>query len=427
MLPRRLLGLALALLAWLCVPAATAEARRGACVIGVPGPTCEVWTGTVKTVGDGDTLDVDVHHDGTRRARRIRVSGIQAMEQTEYRADRRTGECHAVDATLRFEGLVRRSRRRVRLSAADPGTSSRGRLVRHVAVRIGGRWRDVGTIQVTEGRALWWPLRAEAAPNAAYALWTQQAAARQLGLFDPDGCGPGPSAASPLQLWANWDADGDDGANPGGEWVKVRNLDPVNPVALGGWWVRDSSLRRYVFPPSAVLAPGATLTVDVGSDGDDVDTFAWGLREPVFDNVTRNAAAMGDGAYLFDPLGNVRASMIYPCYVACTDPLEGAVAIDVQFRGAEQVRLTNVSASAVDLGGRLLRSPPYAYHLQPGTVLAPGETLRLDVRGAPEDDLALRKSWGLANPILDNDGDVVELATYTDLTLACAAWGERSC
>ena len=77
------------------------------------------------------------------------------------------------------------------------------------------------------------------------------------GLYDPDACGVGPSAASPLKLWVNWDADGRDTSNPSGEWVKIRNLDPVNPVPLGGWYLRDSGLRRFTFPASAVVAPGA--------------------------------------------------------------------------------------------------------------------------------------------------------------------------
>jgi hypothetical protein len=32
------------------------------------------------------------------------------------------------------------------------------------------------------------------------------------------------------------------------EWVKVLNPSAA-PVSLAGWWVRDSALRRYVFPP----------------------------------------------------------------------------------------------------------------------------------------------------------------------------------
>src|SRR5215210_76650 len=130
------------------LPAAAAHAKRGACVVGVPGPGCQVWSGTVRSVNDGDTMDVDVDGDGTARTRRIRFAGVQAMEQTAYAAHKRQGDCHAVEATERLEWLVRRSHWRVRLSAEDPETMSRGRFVRSVAVRPGkrGHWRDVGTI-----------------------------------------------------------------------------------------------------------------------------------------------------------------------------------------------------------------------------------------------------------------------------------------
>src|ERR687893_1936 len=280
---------------------AAAHAKRGACVVGVPGPGCDVWTGKVRSVNDGDTMDVDVDGDGTTRSRRIRFAGVQAMEQTAYAARRRAGDCHAVEATERLEQLVRRSRWRVRLAAEDPQTMSRGRFVRTVAVRSGGRWRDVGTILLREGLGLWWGSWSESAPNATYSVLVQQAIAAGRGLFDPDACGVGPSAASPLQLRVNWDADGDDTANPSGEWVKVRNLDPVNAVALGGWYLRDSGLRRYTFPAHAAIPPGGEITLDED--------------------------AMGDGAYLFDPLGNVRATMVYPCRFQCSDPLQGAVGL----------------------------------------------------------------------------------------------------
>lgn len=406
---------------------AGAQAARGACVAGQPGPSCEVWTGLVVSVNDGDTIDVDIAGDGTTLARRVRITGIQTMEQTAYSARRRVGACHAVEATLRLEGLIRRGRgAAVRLSAQSRDSMAGNRLLRTVAVRARGRWRDVGTTMVREGRALWLPWSAESAPNAAYRALTQRAIAARRGLFDPDACGVGPSAASPLALWVNWDADGDDRTNPAGEWVKVRNLDPVNPVALGGWYLRDSGLRRYTFPAAATIAPGAAVTVFVGHAG--AGELNWGLDYPVFQNATYDEKRMGDGAYLFDPLGNVRAQMVYPCGDGCTDPAQGAVAVSVDPAvRRESVALTNMTAAPVDLEGYLLKSAPYSYHLGAGAVLPPGATMRVLVGGAREDDTALEKHWGLAWPILRNDGDVVRLGTYADVTVACAAWGDRSC
>jgi endonuclease YncB( thermonuclease family) len=424
---RPCLAIALLLVALGALPAA-AHGARGACVVGLPGPGCEVWTGKVVSVNDGDTMDVDVIGDGTTRARRIRFTGIQAMELTAYSLRHRAGDCHAVEATQRLERLIRRSRGLVRLAAEDPETMSRGRYVRTVAVRLRGRWRDVGTMMLSEGRALWWGSWAESAPNARYSVLVQQSIAAQRGLFDPDACGVGPNAASLLRLWVNWDADGDDTANPSGEWVKIRNLDPVNPVPLGGWYVRDSGLRRYTFPAHAVIAPGGVVTVDVGREGDEQTVFSWGLRDPVFENATHDEDAMGDGAYLFDPLGNIRASMVYPCRVACSDSLQGAVDVGADPHGRrEAVFITNRTAGDIDLDGYVLKSPPQSYHFPAGSVIPAGGSMRVQVTGQPENDEPLNRSWGFAKPILRNAGDLVKLVTYTDITLACAAWGDKSC
>ena len=407
---------------------AAADAARGPCVAGLPGRTCDVWIAEVRSVNDGDTMDVDVRGDGTTASRRIRFAGVQAMEQTAYAQRHRQGYCHAVEATERVERLVRRSKGIVRLAAQDPLSMSQRRYIRTVAVRVHRRWTDVGTILMREGRALWWPSWRESATNLSYGTLIQRAIAAGRGLFDPDGCGVGPSPTSPLALTVNWDAEGADNSNPSGEWVKVRNLDPVNPVALGDWHLRDSGLRSYVFPPQAVVPPGGSLTVNVGTFGDDATTFPWGLRAPVFSNVTHDEIAMGDGAYLFDPVGNVRASMVYPCRWQCADALQGAVALSATPNGRrESVTVTNVAAGPIDLDGHVLRSPPQSYHFGPGSVLAPGASMRIQVVGDPADDTALQKRWGYAKPILRDAGDVVKLSTYTDITLACAAWGDKSC
>jgi endonuclease YncB( thermonuclease family) len=418
-------ALLIAFLLLLALPA-VADARRGACVAGRPGPTCTVWTGKAVSVNDGDTLDVDVARDGSRRAVRVRLAGVQAMEQSGYSSRSRVGDCHAVDATLRLEQLVRRSRGLVRLSADDPESRSRGRFIRSLAVRSGGGWRDVGAIMIREGRALWWASRHESAPNRRYSALLQEVIAAQRGLFDPDACGVGPSAASPLKLWVNWDADGDDTANASGEWVKLRNLDPANPVPLGGWHLRDSGLRRFTFPADAAIPPGGVVTVNVGSGGAGV--FGWGLSDPVFENASDDEHAMGDGAYLFDTLGNVRASMVYPCRGICFDPAEGSVAVTADPTGRrESITLENLTAGPLDLDGYVLKSPPYSYALENGAVLPPGGSLRIETLGDPADDAPLERYWGFARPILRNGGDVARLATYTDITLACTAWGDRSC
>ena len=71
--------------------------------------------------------------------------------------------------------------------------------------------------------------------------------------------------------------------------------------------MRDSALRRYVFPDWATLPPGESLTVYVGAGTDTWTEFFWDQRKPIFENPTGGERAMGDGAYLFDPQGDLRA------------------------------------------------------------------------------------------------------------------------
>jgi endonuclease YncB( thermonuclease family) len=421
----RLLGLALAIA--LLLPA-SAAARSGSCLVSGGGPRCTVWTGKVVNVGDADTIDVDV--DGDRRGSiRVRVTGIQAMEQRVYSTipSRRRGECHALDATARMEQLLRAGGNTVRLAAQDPRSRSGRRWRRSVAVRSGGRWRDVGRVLIEEGHALWLPNSVEWAWNASYSVLAERAADRGENLWSPESCGAGPEPDANLRVWANWDADGRDDRNVNGEWITVRNLDPLADVPLAGWWVRDSYLRRFTFPRNTVVPAGGEVTVYMGLGTPTRTDFYWGLRYPAFENATHDARAMGDGAYLFDPQGDLRHWMTYPCRDACDDPNAGAIELRAQPRRPETVTLRNVSGFSVDLDGYRLENQPYGYAFAPGSVIEPGETLTVEIGDSQDPDTRLRKHWFRNGFILDDAGDVVRLESFDEIGLACDAWGSRSC
>ena len=287
------------------------SASTGKCVPGKGwSPTCTFWTGKVTFVADGDTIDVDIAGDGTHRAQRVRFTGVNAMELSVYShtRSRRRGECHGVAATNRLEQLIRRSRWRVRLAAQDARSHSNVRLRRQISIRLHGKWVDVGRMLLAEGHALWLPGRSEWAWNRSYAVVAQQAAARGQRLYDPAGCGAGPAAS--LAMTINYDAPGNDHDNIDGEWATIRNTGSP-PVSLHRWWFRDSDLRRYTFPASAVIPAGGTITLRMGRGSDMRDTYHWGLTTPPLDNPTGDDKALGDGGYLFDPRGNLRAWVIY--------------------------------------------------------------------------------------------------------------------
>lgn len=410
-------------------PDAAAAAWTGPCLVRGASETCTIWSGKVTYVGDGDTVYVDVAGDGTRATEHVRLTGINAMEQSVYSrtAENRQGDCHALEATARLEELIERSRGRVRLIALDPASHSGSRPRRALAVKSRGRWIDAGRRLLAEGHALWLPNRSEWLWNRDYNLLAQRAAAKGIGLWNPGRCAPGPSEVSPLQVLVNADADGADGDNLNGEWMKVRNLDPVNAVPLGGWWVRDSALRRYTFPDWLTLPPGETVTVRVGEGVDSFTELFWGLRSPAFENVSQGVRNMGDGAYLFDPDGDLRSWQLYPCRVNCVDPNAGAITISAKVRGREHVLLRNVAAWPIDLTAYRLESRPFSYTFSGDSVLQPGEELRIVVEGDPAQDTRLRRSWGETGPILNNRGDTLRLATFTGIELGCYAFGEAVC
>jgi len=287
-----------------------AAPASGPCTPDPGSPPCLFSYGRVTFVADGDTIDVRVRGSGVHR---IRLTGINAMEQTRYShyASRRRGHCHALAATSRLQQLIRAGHGRVRLAAQNPASVAGTRLRRQASVFIGGRWVDTGEVLVAEGHALWLPNGIEYAWNRAYSRASEHAAAHRLRLFDPRGCGAGPSAGVEPRLRLRWDARGNDAANVNGEWARIVNPSG-HPLRLAGWSFRDSSARSLVFPRGAVVPPHRSVTVHVGHGTADGRRYFWGLPGPAFENASGGARALGDGAYLFDPRGNLRAFHIYP-------------------------------------------------------------------------------------------------------------------
>ncbi|MEA2448721.1 MAG: competence protein ComEC [Thermoleophilaceae bacterium] len=425
--------LMLVLAALVAAPVARAQAPptgAGPCPQGEARASCFLWTGKVTFIGDGDTLSVDLDGDGTKKPVRVRMTGINAPEETVYtnRPEDRVGECHANDATARLEELVNSANGRVQLAAIDPASMSHSRLRRAVSIRIHSGWRDLGRVMVNEGYALFLPSRHEWAWNKSYGKLAQESAARYDGIWNSVACAFGPPAS--IRFWVNPDPEGNDGNDANGEWFKVKNLDPANALDISGWRARDSDNRGYAFPPGTVIAPGATITLYVGIGTNTGTDFFWGLSHPILDNV-RADRYLGDGAYLFDLDGDMRSAVQYPCRYRCYDFALGAVALHAAYkRSKEFVTLSNRGERALDLEGyRLASAPPAAssYVLGPDSVLAPGEQLTLHVKGDPAGDTHLDRYWGKTRTILGNAGDKVELKSPRWVEIACTAWGNQSC
>jgi micrococcal nuclease len=290
--------------------------------------------GTVTYVADGDTIDVaidgtssDPDHNG-EPGTRIRFLGTQALELYTYHQDlnRVTGECHAVEAAKLLKSLLVSADgtgKRVRLTARDSSSTNLGRLARFVAVKgSDGAWHDVGEIMIRDGQAIPSYQKTEYTWNEKYRELSEAAAAQGVGIWDTDYCGRGPVAN--LSVRVNWDAAGNDSTNVNGEYIKITNKGTA-AVSLAHWWVRDSATRKsstvlaskrgYIFPSDAKVAAGASVYVHVGiaPAKPAAGRFYFGLRSPIFENVTGSPSYLGDGAYLFDPQGDLRGWQQYPC------------------------------------------------------------------------------------------------------------------
>ncbi|AEV86446.1 nuclease [Actinoplanes sp. SE50] len=378
---RRLATLAAGVLLGLGLPV-PARAATVACGPAADSPRCTVWMGRVAWVPDGDTLIVTVN--GTKTARSIRLIGVQAMEQHTYspRPANRTGECHALEATARVEHLVRAGGGVVRLTAQDARSTSRGRPLRSIAVRINGRWVDIGQDLIKRGYALWLPFAGEWAWDAAYARAQATASTRSTGMWNDHYCGTGPAAS--MTVWAN--TQGHEG-----EFVRIGNTGR-RAVDLTGWWVRDSGLRRYTFRRGTVVPAGGHVYVHVGKGRDTVTDRYWGLNGQIFTNPDPARHALGDGAYLFDPQGDLRESFLYPCPLRCASPLTGKVTLRPE-NGA--IALVNTGSAAVNLQGHMLVAERWQHRFDEKTLLQPGEALSFARR--PTMRLQTADMWTVAS------------------------------
>jgi endonuclease YncB( thermonuclease family) len=401
-----------------------AGAYTGPCT-GHSGPRCHFWIATLSRYEDGDTIAVRLGG----RIKTIRFVGVQAMEQSVYsnnHPERRRGECHALEATARVEQLIKQSHGRIRLAAQHPSSDSLGRLRRSVAVSIGGHWHDLGETLMAEGHTLWLASETEIAWNERYNELGQEAAARQVGIWNPTHCGVGPSQQVPLRLWVSWDPLSADFEHINGEFIKVQNLSATDSISLGHWWVRDSALRRFTFPAGTVLSPGETATLYAGHGRASANDFYWGLSEAPFQNAG-NSKHVGDGGYLFDPHGDLRASMVYPCAFACTSPDQGAIRVLAHPTKPESVRFANVSTHAVDLYGYAMWIGGSSYPFGTNSVLLPGQVMTVNFAGDPSLDSHFVRFWGLDRYMLPDSGGWVRLSTFSGITLGCDAWGSEHC
>lgn len=460
---RTLFGLLIAVVTALSV-APAASAARGPCIPGYSSAKCITWEAKIGVVDDGDTVQARIKKGSTLGPRQsVRVNGLQAMEILNYsHGAKRSGHCNAVKASARLAQLVQG--KMVRLTAVKANSAAVGerfRLRRSISFKQGGKWVDAGAIMIQEGWALPFPNQDEWASNGPYIKLAQEAALRGRNLWNPKACGTGPAASNPLVLKVKWDAEDVDSNNLNGEWVRITN-NGVTPMSLGGWSLRDSHFRgskktgpakgRGLMLPNAVVPAGGSIRVHVGRGSNSATDLYWGLGESIFGNATNDKHMIGDGAYLFDPKGNLRAHSIYPCRVNCSDPLAGKVQVTARYNGVEYewIYVKNTSAAPISLYQYELESSPWFYEFNQDDIVLPGKSVVVWIdkptrtvpprNGAPaivptrpgllpfgDTQPNGFRSWGHSEPLLSDNKDVVTLRNPGGMPVTCDAWGGEKC
>ena len=242
----------------------------------VPPPP-DGTTAEVILVWDGDSMRVEI--DGT--VDEVRLVGINAPEQDE---------CYGEAARQTLIDLVG-GRSVTLLSAGGDERDRFGRLLFYVAVDD----LTVNESMVESGNAL--ALQGGHPLEATYTTLGDTAHEAGRGMWAADACGT--RATDEIRIAdIFYDAPGNDGENPSGEWVLVENTGTA-PTDLSGWILRDeSSSHRFTFPEGLVLGEGDAVRIVSGCYPAETGVLAWCAGGAVWNNA-------GDTAILQTPEGTV--------------------------------------------------------------------------------------------------------------------------
>jgi hypothetical protein len=207
---------------------------------------------------------------------------------------------------------------------------------------------------------------------------------------------------------------------------------------LSHWHLRDSSHvddPAYIFPKHTTLKPHQVLKLHSGKGHSSVKTrnfYNWGEGKARWDG--GGPDGMGEGAYLEDRLGNIRSSDTYPCVVtavsSCKDPLtqdlawgqvEYAPGQELTHPNREYVTIHNISSHTVDLSYRVVAHGGWVRTLMAGTILKPGDELKVYVGKGRNTPLA--QHFGDPTALFGNAGGDVLLRTPDYVQTMCVDWG----
>ncbi len=248
----------------------------------LPPPEIRI-TGTVVSVTDGDTVQIDI--EGTQH--NVRLLGINAPE---------IEECWGQEAAVKLQELI--GGQTVLLTSGPDETDSFGRLLRYIYLES-EEPVFVNSVMVETGNAV----GLQDGSDVAAAIKTYEARAFQsgYGMWATFACGDreGTSVDRPVIRVEElvYDPPGPDADDLAGEYITIAN-EGYDAVSIGGWTLRDESTsNRFTFDGGVTLDPGGSITVVTGCDGGPAGALHWCSDQAVWSNG-------GDTAIIMDTLGN---------------------------------------------------------------------------------------------------------------------------
>jgi len=252
---------------------------------------------TVLTVVDGDTVDIR-YDNGTTDT--VRMLGIDTPEvyggndpaEFEGVPDSRAGrDClgeagDAASVALRERITSADMEVTLVLDPLSDGRGDYGRLLAYVEVN----GTDVNQWLVADGYARVYDstfarsddyyAAESAAQDGGAGLWTCRSPESAADFGDDWGT---PSESGLVLSTLHYDAAGNDNENLNDEYVVFENRGE-EPVALGGWTVRDEAGHTYTFADGFALDPGDPVTLYTGSGTDTATERYWGRSGAVWNN-----------------------------------------------------------------------------------------------------------------------------------------------
>lgn len=382
-----------------------------------------VAPGQVVKTTDGDSFFGRISKENFPVSR-IRLSGVQAMEK---------GECHYNEASRGLHRLLPNKTAvtvKARFRSSHVPNPKERNQPRPLRLAFNYKGQDVQYEMLRQGLVLPNLVGRETMNQALYWQAAQQAAAMGIGMWDTDYCGIGPNQTEPLRLMVNYNADGNDKQNPNGKYARVVN-DGLVPVPLGGWRLRTAKHAEVKFPAGTTVAPGGEVLIFQGKGRDSGNRFYFGNANAEGFPNPQASRYRSSGAYLVDPDGDFRAWTMYPCQVACENPLAGKVDMTVVYdpegnAHSERAEIRNISDAPVQLDYHVIEvGDAEVLEFPAGTTVNPGETAMVHI--GQGNATRLDHYLGRSGPILSGRGGKAILRTHESLRVDCYAWGSESC